>query len=288
MTSANAGSLTDSALAADLALRALGATGLAEESPLARLLASVQATTLVERGDLTGANRALVKAGLTDDLPAGTASAFARYARGQLALAQRRHAEAVREFTECGRWLRTRRVRNPAVLPWRSHCAYALAALGTRNRALALADDDLRLARCRQQPLPLGRALRAKGVLLGDQDGEQLISASNQILRPTDLRIEQARSLAELGKRALRTNRKVRARELLLRAHRIASECGAKLLDAELRAELRSAGSRSMHSTLCGTDALTARERRVTELAGDGWSNDAIAKHLYLARWKLI
>jgi hypothetical protein len=63
-------------------------------------------------------------------------------ARGRLWAATGDHEAAVADYAACGRLLETWAITNPAVMPWRSHAALALAATGELDEAIRHADED--------------------------------------------------------------------------------------------------------------------------------------------------
>jgi DNA-binding CsgD family transcriptional regulator len=67
-------------------------------------------------------------------------------------------------------------------------------------------------------------------------------------------------------------------REALDAAHRT----GARLLAEQTETELRATGARPRRAVLSGLDSLTASERRVAELAGQGLTNREIAQSLFV------
>jgi hypothetical protein len=77
---------------------------------------------------------------------------FVLFARGRLRFAQGRHAEAIADLDQLGRRERKWRGRNPAVFPYRSFLALALAATGNRERARTLAAEEVELTGLRPSP----------------------------------------------------------------------------------------------------------------------------------------
>jgi DNA-binding CsgD family transcriptional regulator len=63
----------------------------------------------------------------------------------------------------------------------------------------------------------------------------------------------------------------------------LADRCGAKPVAEHAREELLITGARPRRARLSGAEALTASERRVAELAGDGLSNREIAQALFVS-----
>ena len=86
----------------------------------------------------------------------------------------------------------------------------------------------------------------------------------------------------ELGALLRRRNRRTEARELLREALDVAHHAGARPLAREAETELRATGARPRRVVLTGLDALTASERRIAELAGQGLTNREIAQALFV------
>ena len=63
----------------------------------------------------------------------------------------------------------------PSYLPWRSEAALAHLALGDRESARRLAEEELELARAFGAPRALGVAKRAAGLVAGGERGELLL-----------------------------------------------------------------------------------------------------------------
>ena len=72
------------------------------------------------------------------------------------------------------------------------------------------------------------------------------------------------------------------ARELLRDALDAAHHIGARPLAERAETELRASGGRPRRIVLSGLDSLTASERRIAELAGQGLSNREIAQTLFV------
>ncbi|MET7802842.1 helix-turn-helix transcriptional regulator, partial [Streptomyces decoyicus] len=93
------------------------------------------------------------------------------YARGKLRAANGDLAGALHDFLECGRRQSAREVFSPVVTPWRTAAAECHLALGVPREALALAEEELRLARVWNTPRTVGRALRVLGTATGGRRG---------------------------------------------------------------------------------------------------------------------
>jgi DNA-binding CsgD family transcriptional regulator len=92
-----------------------------------------------------------------------------------------------------------------------------------------------------------------------------------------------ARALTDLGAHLRRAGTGAdEARELLRTALDTAHRLGARTLADRAEAELRATGAKPRRAELTGLAALTASERRVAELAGQGMTNREIAQALFV------
>ena len=155
--------------------------------------------------------------------------------------------------------------------------------LGDREAALALAEEDLALARVFDTPRAIGVALRAAGLAAGRPArggaacGRRWTSwrcatprSSTSAPRPTSALTCAAPTAAP----------------------RRASTCAPRSTRHTTRApgpsrrepetELRATGARPRRVVLSGLDSLTSSERRVAELARDGMTNREIAQSLFV------
>ena len=236
---------------------------------------------LIEQGELDAAEQAL--APLDSETESGTLiSPPLRFARGRLRVAQARVAEGLEDFLAVGTLLTRSLVTSPGALPWRSEAALAHLALGDHEPAERLAEEELQLAQAFGAPRALGVALRAAGVVAGGDRGASLLREAIAALERGDARLERARALADLGAMLRRRNRRTEARELLREALDAAHRAGAPPLAEYAETELRATGARPRRVMLTGLDSLTASERRIAELAGQGHSNREIAQSLFV------
>ena len=177
-------------------------------------------------------------------------------------------------------------VTNPAAAPWRSLVAPALDRLGRREEALALAREELELAR------RVGRARARSAGRCGCS-----ARSSSTTMRPRARRGSRRRSRCSTprprgwssparsprsGAALRRERRPADAREPLRRALELAVACSATGLAEHVRTELYAAGARPRTDARSGAAALTASERRVADLAAGGETNRDIAQTLYV------
>ncbi len=201
-------------------------------------------------------------------------------ARGRLRIAQGRMREGLSDLLWCGERLQALEVAWPC--DWRAHAAPVVAALGERERAVALAREQLAVARTVGAPGALGLSLCSAASVIGDEEALPLLQEAIAILEPSSAKLELARALLELGALLNRTGRRREARGAARRAIDLADGCGAVPLAAAARAELQAGPGRPARTELTGPNALTAAERRVCRQAADGQTNREIAQSLFV------
>jgi DNA-binding NarL/FixJ family response regulator len=239
--------------------------------------AAILAAVLREQGDAAAARRALE---LSRD--PGDRSEGARYWSSsllELLLAEGRFEDALAVADDCAE--RFSYIRNPIDTPWRSPKAVALDRLGRSGEALALAAEELELARAWGAPGTVARTLRVLGTLEREAGLDRLQEAVDAAAG-SPARLEHAKALAALGAALRRARRPAEARKPLRQALELAGACGARGLAEEARAELYAAGGRPRTTALRGVAALTASERRVAALAAGGETNRDIAQALFV------
>ncbi|MEV5815482.1 helix-turn-helix transcriptional regulator [Streptomyces mutabilis] len=208
------------------------------------------------------------------------------YARGVQRAAAGDVMGALHDFLECGRRQAARDVVSPVVTPWRTAVAECRLALGGGQEALALATEELRLARVWNTPRTVGRALRVLGSATGGRRGLELAEEAVRTLRdgPVDTGTELIEALLAQGRQLLAAGERGHARNRLREAADLAERKGAVRLLGLAGQALRDSGARSPATAGTGSGALTGSERRIAELAAAGRTNTEIADLLHLAR----
>ena len=133
------------------------------------LAATVAAECLAERGEVAEAEQLLRESGLWGELPGLIQFRWVLVTRARLHVLQGRASEGLADLLACdpdgdiG-------IRTSSILTWRSRAALVLAAQGERERARALADEEIALARRVRATYPLGVGLRTAGLLALESD----------------------------------------------------------------------------------------------------------------------
>lgn len=276
------GQIADAVADAQAAVDAWGAAG-----GWGRYLPAAQywlAVALIDRGELDAAEMALE---LRDPERWRKTSLYLmwRTAHAWLALAKGDARRARDEALAAGEQLvEVVRIKNPAMLPWRSVAALASHRLGETEAAREIAGEEVSLARRFGARRPLGMALRSAGVAEDGEAGVELLREAVKVLEPSPSGLEHCRATIELGT-ALRGGGKQReAREVLRRGLDMAHRFGAWALVERAGEELRASGARPRRRSLSGLESLTPAQRRVAERAAGGASNKEIAQALFVTR----
>ncbi|MEU1184483.1 AAA family ATPase [Streptomyces sp. NPDC005820] len=240
-------------------------------------------TALVETGR-TAEARALADTFDLRDAPDSWELNRFLYARGILRFTEGEVAGALHDFLECGRRQSARAVVSPVVTPWRTAAAECRLALGNPREALALAEEELRLARVWNTPRTVGRALRVLGRATRGRRGLELGEEAVTVLRDSPAEAELVASLLAQGFQLNASGERARGRDHLREAAERAERLGSERLLAHANQALRTAGARRTTPAHTGSGSLTGSERRIAELAVEGRTNMEIAALLHVAR----
>lgn len=237
---------------------------------------------LIDRGEPAAA-----RAVATDyELPEGREDLLVREfivtALGRAELAMGRYDEALSHLTEAGAIASAAGVTNAAVSEWRLHAAMALRGMGRSAEATEMLAPALAQARRSGGPYELGGSLRV-AALIQTPVNIPLLKEAVAVLERSELRLEYARALVDLGAAQRRAGGRATSRETLTQGMAIAQQCGAHALVGQAMSELRATGARPRRTERTGIAALTPSERRVTQLAATGQSNRAIAQELFVS-----
>jgi DNA-binding CsgD family transcriptional regulator len=263
------------------AVNALEARAYGWQFSLASAVA-VQAECAMERGELEAAARELQTLMDEHGTPRDPRDYRFTGVRGHVRLLQLSPATALDDLHEAGRLLRELGGDNPAVYPWRSLASAASLALGDRDGARQLADEEVTAAAAFGAPGALGRALGALAATVDGAEAIELREEAVRVLESSQAALDRARALIDLGTTLRRATRRRDAREPLRLGLDLARRCGALALAQRAREELVAAGARPRRDAATGREALTVRESQVAGLAAQGMSNREIAESLFV------
>ncbi len=239
-----------------------------------------RAIVQLERGELASARESLAAAANHPD-DASDGSRYFDNARLAVAAVEGVAPERLLEMAEAHAALHARAL-NPAYNPWREYKVRALAKLGRREEARALAEENLKLARHWGAPGTLGAAVRAMARVSDPGETLPYLEEAAAVLEGGTARLEQAKALTALG-RALRADRRpTEAREPLQRAVELAEACGSARVREIARGELAASGAKPRRTAISGVASLTPSEERVARLAAEGMTNREVAQELFV------
>jgi DNA-binding CsgD family transcriptional regulator len=239
---------------------------------------------LAERAQFEEARELLRDQGLDGALGGRPWETGVRHGRARLWLAEGDFERAFAEASEFGADGERQGRANPTVAPWRSTASLALAHLGRRREAAALADAELALAERFGAPVAIARAMHARAV--AEHDDERRVTLCTEALGRPDAKVaalETLRLRLELGATLSYVGRRIEARQALRPVLAEADALDATVLAERARRELVATGLRPRRAALEGAAALTPRQRQICELAAAGKANRAIAQQLFLS-----
>ncbi|MDA2814238.1 AAA family ATPase [Nocardiopsis sp. RSe5-2] len=202
-------------------------------------------------------------------------------ARGAFGLAAGRPRAALEDFRACGERMRAWRMDTPALLPWRTGAAEALAALGDREGARALIEEQ------RALPAPRSARVRAGELAVLAETREvhlrpPLLREAVDLLRDDGAALDQSRALARLALALSALGESDRARAFAEQADRLAERCGAVPVRRSVADVLRGPETPGVSGEVPDADGLSPTERRVAALAALGYTNREISRKAHV------
>jgi DNA-binding CsgD family transcriptional regulator len=244
------------------------------------LLGCATAETLVEE-DKVGAAAAVPEL----DAAAGSDSAaapFACAARGLVRWLRGDAEGAEADYRRAVELLDARDLASPMLTGARLRLAGLLVARGREDEARELVAAELARAQRIAAPLPLAVVLRTQAQLVPADEAADVLQEAVRLLEATPSRRRLGWTLHDLGALLRRTGHRRDAREPLRRALELGTRTEAGRLARHAREELAAAGSRPRSPLATGVEGLTPSERRVADLAADGFTNREIAERLWV------
>jgi DNA-binding CsgD family transcriptional regulator len=132
-------------------------------------------------------------------------------------------------------------------------------------------------------PWALGLLARSKALLTETSEAEQFYTDAIDLLLQTSMAPDVARTRLLYGEWLRRERRRIEARNQLRMAYEFFSEIGAESFAKRAEAELLATGERTRPRSAEHAADLTAQERRVAELASEGFSNREIASQIFIS-----
>ncbi|WP_062984463.1 helix-turn-helix transcriptional regulator [Nocardia anaemiae] len=202
------------------------------------------------------------------------------HARGHLALATARVADALVDFQLCGSLMRRWKMDLPALVPWRNDLALGYLMAGDHHRARGFAERHLvRLGDARRHGTG-AVSLRLIAATVDPSDRIALLRQAETIARRSDDRLELATVLADLGRTHEMLGEVDRSRSLRRSALRLAVHCGAEPLVRRLSGDQTEAVQPVRATAALDIGSLSSAEHRVAEMAAKGLRNREIAEEL--------
>ncbi|WP_316761867.1 helix-turn-helix transcriptional regulator [Streptomyces herbicida] len=276
------GAFTDAQTDAKHALAVFREIGVDRRESHSVFTVATLAEVFIRQGQAQDAEALLDDSDLAGPLRFHTIYDYPLLVRGWVHAAQNRLERALADFLHLGERLTARGMPGPGLYPWRSEAALVHLLLGDRESALALADQELRLARAWGVAEMTAVALRGRALVVGGQEGLELLDEAALLIGGNPARFRHAQIQADRGTLAVRYGRPEDARAALQEAVSVAHDCGAEPIAAQARAGLRELGDRPRTPTFRGREALTPAQRQVAELAAQGMTNAEIAAHLFV------
>jgi DNA-binding CsgD family transcriptional regulator/tetratricopeptide (TPR) repeat protein len=214
-----------------------------------------------------------------DDSTQGT---VLRELRGHLRVAAGATTAGVGDLLAARERLRAWDVINPFPYGYHPPLVQGLLALGDRDQAARMAQEQADLAVRWGTPRAGAVAGMTTALLL---DGDARIAAlegAAAAVRNTPAVLVWAEAETELGAALRRANRRADARAPLTEGLRLALQCGASGLADRARTELWATGARPRTPRRYGLDALTPSEQRIAAMAAAGATNPQIAQDLFV------
>ncbi len=230
-------------------------------------------------GDVAGAAELLAPLG-DSEIPDVIVFNHALVARAQVRFAVGDLEGALEDFRDALERC-PRAVGYSRVLPWRQLAVPVLLAAGENRQAARVAAEDVAAARRWGTPGGVGGALAGEALCASPGQRLALLRAAIGILGRSPARLDLAAAQLGLGETLTALDAPDQALGPLRTGLELAQACGAHALVERGRAALDAAGAQPLQEVPGGGDSLTPGQRRVVDLAVQGWSEREIAEALF-------
>ena len=137
-------------------------------------------------------------------------------------------------------------------------------------------------AKASGMPWGLALAARSRALLTEGDEAESRYREAIDLLTPTALNFDRARTHLVYGEWLRRVRRNVEAREQLRIAHGLFSDFGMEAFAERARVELRATGGRARKRSVETSNELTPQEAQISQLVAEGATNNEIAAQLFI------
>ena len=132
-------------------------------------------------------------------------------------------------------------------------------------------------------PWALGVEARSRALLTHTEGAEALYREAIDLLQPTRLRLDLARTHLLYGEWLRRQRRRLDARNQLRVAHELFADFGMEAFAERARLELQATGEHARKRTVDTLDQLTPQEAQIAHLTAKGYTNRDIAAQLFIS-----
>ncbi len=245
----------------------------------AAALAATQAWRGQAEGCSANARRAAASARLARDR---FVEGLAQEALGLLALGTGKPADAVVELEPLARVWAKSTVADPAIVRFVPDLVEAYAITGATSEAQDLLERFEPLADAAGSRWSLGACARCRGFLADADSFDEPFQRALELLEPSPLVLDLARTRLAYGERLRRQGRRRDARNQLRPAHEAFAAASAAPWQARAAAELRATGEQ-VAAEPRRLPALTPQELHIATLVAEGKTNKEIGAALYLS-----
>jgi DNA-binding CsgD family transcriptional regulator len=264
------------------------ATALVELAPERAFWAAIgHGYALAEMGDMDECQAWCLEAeALATADPAWVGNVWLWHLQAVLAMHARATADACALFERIETLSGQLEIREPCVVPWARDAITAYlhgGRLADALRVIESLESQVRGLPCRIPRIVIAGSRAAIAQATGDREAAgQFLRAAVEEARALPMPVMRARVLHQYGAFLRRGGELRQARPFLVEAIDLADTAGAKSLAIKASSELAAAGGKKV-ARRENPDALTVQETRVAALAGQGLSNQQIARQLFVS-----